>query len=57
MATGESPFEYVDVYKYTEEIRRNVWKLRMERECFSYKCWCEGDKDSYLTTSLFIVQF
>ena len=99
-ATGESPFEYVDVYKYTQEIRRNVWKLRMERwmmkvltllglkfsskkmspakstyqvccipysnkfasiwperECFSYKCWCEGDKDSYLTTSLFIVQF
>ena len=30
-ATGESPFEYVDVYKYTQEIRRNVWKLRMER--------------------------
>ena len=30
-ATGESPFEYVDVYKYTQEIRRNVLKLRMER--------------------------
>ena len=30
-ATGESPFEYVDVYKYTQEIRRNVWKLRMKR--------------------------
>ena len=30
-ATGESPFEYVDVYKYTQEIRGNVWKLRMER--------------------------
>ena len=30
-ATGESPFEYVDVYKYIQEIRRNVWKLRMER--------------------------
>ena len=29
----------------------------MERECFSYKWRCEGDKDSYLTTSLFIVQF
>ena len=27
------------------------------RECYSYACRCEGDKDSYLTTSLFIVQF
>ena len=88
-ATGESPFEYVDVYKYTQEIRRNVWKLRMKRWmmkvltllglkfsskkmspakstyqvcCIPYSnkfasIWCEGDKDSYLTTSLFIVQF
>ena len=30
-ATGGSPFECVDIFKYTQEIRRNVWKLRMER--------------------------
>ena len=29
--------------------------FHMERECYSYNCRCEGDKDSYLTTSLFIV--
>ena len=97
-ATGGSPFECVDISKYTQGIRRNVWKLRMERrmikvlthlglkfsskkmfpatstyqvcclpysnkfasiwrECYSYTCRCVGDKDSYLTTSLFIVQF
>ena len=30
-ATGGSPFECVDISKYTQGIRRNVWKLRMER--------------------------
>ena len=29
-ATGGSPFECVDIFKYTQEIRRNVWKLRMK---------------------------
>ena len=31
--------------------------FHMERGCYSYTCRCVGDKDSYLTTSLFIVQF
>ena len=30
-ATSGSSFKCVDIYRYTQEIRRNVWKLRMKR--------------------------
>ena len=30
-ATSGSPFKCVDIYRYTQEIRRNVWKVRMKR--------------------------
>ena len=128
-ATSGSPSKCVDIYRYTQEIRRYVWKVRMKRwmikahqrkcplqrryfkskirsqaryvqslkknldfreggsvHCFLsvsdvfvtisvafpvqislfwygakmlliYTCRCEGGKASYLTTSLFIVQF
>ena len=128
-ATSGSPSKCVDIYRYTQEIRRYVWKVRMkrwmikahQRKCplqrryfkskirsqaryvqrlkkiyilgkggayiafylfrhvfvtisvafpvqislfwygakmlLIYTCRCEGGKDSYLTTSLFIVQF
>ena len=30
-ATSGSPFKCVDIYRDTQEIRRNEWKLRMKR--------------------------